>query len=879
MALLLTGCGGGGDSASQVDPPIETAGPGDAGNHYPMAVGDRWVYRKVSSDGTNSLKADYFAETRTVQGVTATVSRRQDIASGQIEEGASYFVKTGRGVYSLAPDTSPEGLVYGLSRLEFLRFPLQPGTSHVSVDRADLDLGMDLDGDGRHERLSVRVQSTVEATESVTVAAGTFASAARVVTVVKETVTLSRNSQTLSGTSTYTDWYAPGVGLVKNRQVSVYPEETFTDDLDLVAYSVGGQQQPASAPTVTSVAPADGAVIRSNAWTEPVVLTLAGSVLAHAPGDAIVVRRSDGTVVNGLTRTVGQDRLEFQPHGALELGSYSVTLGEGVQDVLGRAPKLGPSTTFTVVAPDLTGPSIVGLNTAFGGTVGMPNATLTLDFSEPLASDSVTPAAFVIGSANLRMPVHSATLTGPSQVTLQAELDPGQTYSVAASAPLIDLAGNVASATSPTFTTAGGVGSFYPARNYSPGGFPYAAQAGDVDGDDRTDLVVAVGPSMFDGSTETALLIYTHQAGGPLEPFTRVPLAVAGTCQPSDMVLADVTADGRTDIVLGTGNCGVLIAERTAGGTWSVTTTVAMPRFNQLLVADVNGDGRPDLVSTPHGEYALHIAHGQAAGGFGPVTRTALPIPTDYPSPAYFNGLAAGDLDGDGRTDLVALPYTTEDSQAILLIRQRGDGTLGPASYLPMPTRSTPANPAGVLVGDLDSDGRADLLISGDYSVAPYVLLYRQEAGGTLASPVPLETGVAPVGLGLADMDGNGRPDLVVQHLGSYARLGLYLQTRQGLLRSEQLVESTPHWNTWRGTPILGDFNGDGLLDLVVLDYGFFRVQYRRPADSTTALAFNTAAPGVRAAAVPPASPRWGGPRTRFGLRPSEAPAGTPRAR
>lgn len=878
LAALIAGCGGGGGSSSAVgDTPIDTAGPGDVGNHFPMAVGDRWVYRKTSSDGTDALKADFIAETRTVQGLSAAVGRRQDIATGQIEDGDEYYAKTGHGVYSLSPDTSPASLTYGLSRVEVLRFPLQPGTQHVSVDQVDLDFGEDLDGDGRNERLGVRAQTNVEATEAVTVSAGTFPNVARVVTVLKETVTLSRNNQTLTGSITFTDWYAPGVGLVRNRQVSVFPNLTVTDELELVAFSVGGRLQPASAPTVTGVSPVDGATVTSSAWNGPVVLDLEGSALGNVARDAIAVRHADGTAVPGETVRVAGDRLEFRPSGTLPPDTYSVTLGSGVTDVLGRLLKAAPSTSFTLVAPDLTAPLMANFTAAFGGTAGMPDATLTLDFSEPLAPDSVTPGAFVLRSNNLGYAVQSATLTAAHQVTLRALIDPGQIYSVSTSAPLSDRAGNVASVTGPNFTTSGGFSSFYPARNYSPGGFPYSAQAGDIDGDGRTDLVVAVGPSMFDGSTTSALHIYPHQSSSPLDPHVTLPLTLAPSCLPKAMILADVTGDGRTDIVLGSVDCGVLIAERSASGTWSVTATVAMPSFSQLLVADVNGDGRPDLVGAANGEYALHIAYGKASGGFGPIVRTALPTPTDYPSPAYFTGLAAGDLDGDGRTDLVALPYTTESTQAIMLIKQRSDGTLATASFLPMPARNALASPAAVLVGDLNSDGRADVVVSGDANgAAPYLLLYLQGVDGTLASPVKLDTGLAPIGLALADMDGNGRPDLVVQHLGSYARLGLYLQTRQGLLRSEQLVESAPHWNTWRGAPVLGDFNGDGLLDFMSMDYGWFRMQYQRPADSATAAAFSAAA-GTRAAALPHAATPLAGPRTRFGLRRTPVNGGSAR--
>ena len=76
LAALIAGCGGGGGSSTTSDTPIDTTGPGDAGNHFPMAVGDRWIYRKTGSDGTDALKADFIAETRTVQGLSAAVSRR-----------------------------------------------------------------------------------------------------------------------------------------------------------------------------------------------------------------------------------------------------------------------------------------------------------------------------------------------------------------------------------------------------------------------------------------------------------------------------------------------------------------------------------------------------------------------------------------------------------------------------------------------------------------------------------------------------------------------------------------------------------------------------------------------------------------------------------
>lgn len=879
LAAVLAGCGGGGGgSEAASDTPIDNTGPGDVSNHFPMAVGDRWVYRKTGSDGTDMLKADYVAETRTVQGLSATVSRRQDVASGQIEDGDEYYVKTGHGVYSLSPDTSPASLVYGLSRVEVLRFPLQPGTQHVSVDQANLDFGSDLDGDGRNERLSARVQTTVEATEAVTVSAGTFTNAARVVTVVKETVTLSRNSQTLSGTITFTDWYAPGVGLVKNRQVGVYPYETVTDELELVAYSVGGQQQPASAPTVTSVTPADGAIVSSSAWSGPVVLTLSGSVAASVPSNALVVRQADGTVLGGQTTLVGGNRLEFRATNDLQPGTYSVTLGSGVTDVLGRPVKVTTTSTFTLTFPDTSAPQIAAYS-PLNGTTGLgTDLTFTFDFNEALDPASVKASAFHLTSDTVTYPLQSVELTTPTRITLRAPLDPGQTYSLSVDQTLADTAGNPASGHSSGFSTAGGFNGFYPTRTYGPGGSPAAVQAGDVDGDGLADLVVLMTPSQLDGTAGSSLLIYPHQHGAPLDAHTTLALPQGTDCWPGTASIADVTGDGRTDIVVGTWNCGALVVERSSSGTWSITATVAIPKFNQMLVADVNGDGRPDLVSTRNGEYALNIAYGNASGRFDPVTTITVPMPADYPTYASFNGLAAGDVDGDGRLDLVVLPSTTESTQAVMLLKQRSDGTLGPVSYLPMPGRGTAPSTSALLIGDINGDGRADVVVGGGHAnTDSYLLTYTQRSDGSLAAPVSVPAAQWPAAITLTDLDGNGRPDLVVQHgTGSSSRLGVYLQSRHGALHSERMIDSYDPGFTSRYLA-LADFNGDGLLDLAAPDYTFFRVQYQRPTGNSTVTS-QASVPSVRAAVaasrtVTPLS----GQRTRFGLRRNPVNSGSAR--
>ncbi|WP_338416088.1 hypothetical protein [uncultured Sphaerotilus sp.] len=260
LVTVLTGCGGGGGGDSSGETPA--AGGGDPTNLYPLAVGNRWIWQKTNSVSGVSTKIDEITRLATVQGTEVHVLQRRDAMTGQPEYGEELRLKTDAGVFELARSTAAADLLLGLRRIELLRFPLKAGMSHVALDQTGLDLGSDLDGDGVNERYAVRAQVTVSGVETVTVPAGTFPDAVHVVTVVRETVTLSRSSPlaaTPTSTTTYDDWYAPGIGLVKNSELSVYPSGQERDSLELIDYRVGDRVKPGvSATSWTVVSPTDG---------------------------------------------------------------------------------------------------------------------------------------------------------------------------------------------------------------------------------------------------------------------------------------------------------------------------------------------------------------------------------------------------------------------------------------------------------------------------------------------------------------------------------------------------------------------------------------------------------------------------------------------
>jgi hypothetical protein len=184
-----------------------------------------------------------------------------------------------------------------------------------------------------------------------------------------------------------------------------------------------------------------------------------------------------------------------------------------------------------------------------------------------------------------------------------------------------------------------------------------------------------------------------------------------------------------------------LAALQFAAGTTPLDTA---PRA--LAVADVNGDGRPDLVggsTTGAVRVALGLGGGAFAGsasyaaGGGPIT-----------------DVAVGDVDGDGRPDVVV---ATGTGVAVLL--GTGSGSLAAAR-----TTAIGATAGAVALGDLDRDGRMDVVVTEPASAGLAVL--RGTGGGALAAPVTYATSIQPVDLALGDVTNDGRLDAVTANAG-----------------------------------------------------------------------------------------------------------------
>ena len=367
---------------------------------------------------------------------------------------------------------------------------------------------------------------------------------------------------------------------------------------------------------------------------------------------------------------------------------------------------------------------------------------------------------------------------------------------------------------------------FEPAVTYGSGG--YIAQGvaiADLNGDGVPDIVVENwwNPNDLHGAVDVLL----GNGDGTFRPA--VTYETAGAPNYS-VVLADVNGDGKIDIIVAScapnsGTCGSsdgVVSVLLGNGNGTFQTAVSYDSGAAtgvgLAVADVNGDGKPDLIVTNYGgesngDGAVAVLLGNGNGTFRPAAL--------YDSGAQdANGLTVADLNGDGIPDILVANRCVSCSGGVLsILFGNGNGTFQPAVIYP-----TGGNEAGwVKVADINGDGIPDIIVANENLFLPNgsVAVFIGTGGGKFKPAVTYSSGgYAAVELSIDDMNGDGNPDVVVAdcgpvdgcYLGTIGQIGVLLGNGDGTF----LPVTTYSSGAYNATALaVADLTGRGELDIV----------------------------------------------------------------
>jgi hypothetical protein len=393
--------------------------------------------------------------------------------------------------------------------------------------------------------------------------------------------------------------------------------------------------------------------------------------------------------------------------------------------------------------------------------------------------------------------------------------------------------------------------------------------AGDFNGDGRLDLaVVAQGQ----GSSDTVTILLGNGNGTFQTPGQVTSLGgLVGAWQ---AVAGDFNKDGHQDLAISTRNelgstasgKDVIVLLGNGNGTFQSPRTLALTTAGYgIAIADFNKDGNLDLVATTPGDGGVSIFLGDGAGNFTPVNNPgSLTLPTAsafIPAFAGPTSVAVGDFNNDGKPDvIVALGGIAFPMASVAVLLGNGDGTLGPQMLF-----GTAPSGASVAVGDFNGDGKLDWVATTNQPVdsatvalgngdgtfqaarvfisgyAPQYLAFADFKGhgildavvtnapdndisilsgngdGTFQAPVNMPFPAIPGGVVTGDFNNDGKQDFAVRAgFGNPTTVAVFLGNGDGTF---QAPKSSSTGGFLGSSIVVGDFNGDGKLDLAVSNH------------------------------------------------------------
>ncbi len=370
---------------------------------------------------------------------------------------------------------------------------------------------------------------------------------------------------------------------------------------------------------------------------------------------------------------------------------------------------------------------------------------------------------------------------------------------------------------------------------------PDAGTAADVNGDGRLDLISASygfrwGLPGDPGGWNNVLTVLTNNGSGGFGSNATLIVGFG----PSAVVAADVNGDGKADLISAneTDNT-VTVLTNNSGGLFGSNGTFAVGlRPRGLVATDVNGDGALDLVSPNAGANTLTVLTNQGRGVFG--LHATLPVGNE---PLF---VAAADVNGDGQPDLIS---ANKNDDSLTVLTNNGSGVFGFNATLPVGHF-----PDAVSAADFNGDAKLDL-VSVNWGADTMTVLTNNGSGG-FGFNATLGVGSYPSTVAAADFNGDGMADLICANSGADSLTVLTNNGSGGFGYDTTIpVGRIPNVSS-------ADLNSDGKLDLACPNFrdGTVTVLLNTttftPAGDRPALAISRQGNAVRVS-WPSVTPGW----------------------
>lgn len=367
------------------------------------------------------------------------------------------------------------------------------------------------------------------------------------------------------------------------------------------------------------------------------------------------------------------------------------------------------------------------------------------------------------------------------------------------------------------------LGAVTPRLDFASGNGPRSVEAADLDRDGRPELLVANR-----GNGTVAVLRNVSARGVPTLPAFAARFELAAGNEPYHAAAGDLDGDGWLDVAVADFGGGLSVL-RHLGRAGPISAASFAGRVNfvaggaarHLAVGDLDGDGRADIAVANSGNASVSVF--RSVGSPGGFTTASLAPKVDFAVGDSPFAVVIGDVDGDERPELIV---ANNSSGSISVLRNTSaPGGLGPASFAPRVDFGLGGPVFGMALQDLDADGKPDLVVANVGRGAASFLRNTSEPGSiglaSMAAPFHLPTGRAAFGASVGDVDADGRPDVMIANLDANTLSVLRNVHSNGPLTAASFAAKTDLPTGVRPLAVLArDLDLDGRLESAVINDG-----------------------------------------------------------
>jgi gliding motility-associated-like protein len=558
------------------------------------------------------------------------------------------------------------------------------------------------------------------------------------------------------------------------------------------------------------------------AWNTAAVTTMSGMFADASDFNQNIGTWSLNPVVN-LTGMFNNSNMDCSTYSATLIG-WNANPSTPTGRTLGATGRqygtnaVGARTNLTATK----GWTITG-DTPSGAVCSIPSATITsfTPASGPIGTTiTITGTNFSTTIANniVFFGATRATVTSATATQLTVTVPAGATYQ-----PISVLVNGLTAFSAKPFNvtvcSVPGItsGSFATPVNFGTGASsgPVSISVGDLDGDGKADLIVA---NRF--ANTVSVLRNTSSAPGTISYAPKIDLATGS--EPVSITFGDLDGDGRGDLAVAVfGEAIVSVYRNTSSGPGTISFapkqdfSTGAPGAGPFSVAlsDVDKDGKVDLAVANYLSNQASVLL-NTSSGLGNISFAArVDFPTGAGAGSY--SIFVGDIDLDGKDDLVT---SNANNNSVSVFRNTSSG-VGNISYATSVNFSTGTTPRSVSLADLDGDNKLDLAVTAENPDIVSIFRNISSAGSiSFAARQDFSTDTNPWFVAIGDLDGDGKPDLATANEGG-VNISVLHNTSTGVGNVSFSAKVDFSGGGGLVAMSLGDFDNDGKSEMVAAEF------------------------------------------------------------